>query len=763
MKKTSKIKALKIIMTILLIIASVLFLSSNSFAEDDAPNESSGFMNLLLLLFRGLLAVILFAISFTLGILIGGQFTSLNVETFIFNKYDLTSLNVFLGDTSNSIANDVYDSVVRWFSILFSIALALQLLILIYIAISTALKTLKQDPEKDAEVKVMLKDFLLGLGILAGMVIFIITIIFLNNTLVKALERAMDYESTVLGVTIDGVTNKVFLDIFSFDAQTGTISLILYIILATMGVFFFVYYLRRFIKVSFLILISPLVAVTFSLDRRKGSAQKLITWAKMFVYAVLIQSVHALIYTALIYVVVESIDLNTTNFVATVIILVSGLKFLWDAETIVGELFGIQADEVKGSAAFLLGFMSRAKGIKSASSKVADKVPMLATGGKKSLSGKSTPKLADGAKELGDSKDKKKSKDDVKDKDKTKDRSKDKDKDDTKDKPKKKMTKEEMEKARVKAERKAKLAEAIDTHMPLKGLGDSVKKSINAKAKTIKNMTFKQVAGSSAKRLAQVVGGGVASIASHATPQIGMIEAGIVGAAASGWAVDGVSDYRDKKKHDGKSKSYKKTLDKEADQLIAINDRKAKLGNEFEKEDGGESIEEVKEVVPDLDEGKDSEPQKEIDKTDTDDADKKDEKDEKEIEDKDKTQKAIDEAIEKESSSIESYAKDIAEKSTKEITDAYDHARKESLVDYQERTGKSLDEAKRHVITLQKEILKNQDFNYEILEEVDRNLLHKYLNYVAKQKSDNFENKTGKKIKYKEVAKRANERLQLND
>ena len=60
---------------------------------------------------------------------------------------------------------------------------------------------------------------------------------------------------------------------------------------------FFFLYLKRFLTVGFLIVIAPLITVTYSIDKAgDGKAQAFSSWIKEFLVNVFIQPLHAILY-----------------------------------------------------------------------------------------------------------------------------------------------------------------------------------------------------------------------------------------------------------------------------------------------------------------------------------------------------------------------------------------------------------------------------------------------------------------------------------
>lgn len=731
-RKETKKRILKII--ILLLITSIMFFacSSVSFAGDEGRPKSSGFVSVLLIAFRAIIAVVFISVTFLIGVLIGGQASALNVETFIFNRYKLTSLQIFTGSKVDPIGNTLFDNVAKWFMILFALAIFLELIVLLYIAINTIFKTLRQDPEKQAEVKKMAKDFVLGLVVLLGMGVFVIAIILINNTIVSALYRGMGFDKS-----FQTITGNLMLGIFKWDPVEGTLSLMLYIIIAVMGIIFFIYYLKRLLKVSFLVVISPMVAITYAIDKRTGGAKRLLAWTKMFAYTVFVQTVHALIYTAFISVVVQETFKSSTGLVASVIILVAGLKFLWDAENIIGELFGIAAEKVQGSAAVLLGFMTQAGKIKDTASKLSSKPPV------KIIVTKDPPSSAKSKIKIKKGKLDKADVGDVKKKFKEKDNKQVNAKDEKRKSDSKTPTKPKERKSNYKDE----VASSKYEKRPLKGLGTSAKEYAISKVRNLGPQTLRRIRNKSASWLVKGTVAGVAAVASHATPEVGMYASVLGGAKLAGWGMNKAQTTRHKIKYNGKSKAYKETLEEEAEQLKAIEQRRKKL-----EQAGTEEKQVDKKDQKDLDE-KDKKDQKELDEKDKKDLNEKDEKDEKDKEDekeaKEVTSKEIDD------NEMERYVKDISNAPKEELENEYKAAKQASINYLQKEKGKSSSQARLHVDKLQRGLLKEKDFNYKTLEEVDRKLLQTYLDVITKQKMEDFESNTQNKIKYKEVLDKA--------
>ena len=110
--------------------------------------------------------------------------------------------------------------------------------------------------------------------------------------------------------------------------------LILYIILVVFVVMFTLRYMKRVIYVAFLTLIAPLVALTYPIDKlRDGKAQAFNMWFREYIFNVLIQPFHLLIYTILVG---SALTFASQYMIYAIIV----IWFLIPAENLLRSFFG---------------------------------------------------------------------------------------------------------------------------------------------------------------------------------------------------------------------------------------------------------------------------------------------------------------------------------------------------------------------------------------------------------------------------------------
>ena len=76
---------------------------------------------------------------------------------------------------------------------------------------------------------------------------------------------------------------------------------VLFLVLVFYTIAFLVVYIKRLIMLAFLTMIAPLVAMTYPLDKMSdGNAQAFNMWIKEYVFNLLIQPLHLILYTMLV-------------------------------------------------------------------------------------------------------------------------------------------------------------------------------------------------------------------------------------------------------------------------------------------------------------------------------------------------------------------------------------------------------------------------------------------------------------------------------
>ena len=119
---------------------------------------------------------------------------------------------------------------------------------------------------------------------------------------------------------------------------------IIYAVLVIYTVMFLFQYLKRLIYIIFLTIIAPLVALTYPIDKMNdGSAQAFNMWLKEYIYNLLIQPFHLILYCVLIG---SAVELASTHLIYTLAV----LGFMLPAEKILRKFFGFDTKGGTGAS-----------------------------------------------------------------------------------------------------------------------------------------------------------------------------------------------------------------------------------------------------------------------------------------------------------------------------------------------------------------------------------------------------------------------------
>ena len=124
----------------------------------------------------------------------------------------------------------------------------------------------------------------------------------------------------------------------------GIGSAAVYFILVTQTIGLLISYINRMLKVAFLMIISPLITLTYSIDKMgDGKAQALGTWLKEFVFTVLMQPFHCIIYLVMVSTSIELLNDNVKELGYAVLAIIC-IRFVKQAEEIVRRIFHFEDD-----------------------------------------------------------------------------------------------------------------------------------------------------------------------------------------------------------------------------------------------------------------------------------------------------------------------------------------------------------------------------------------------------------------------------------
>lgn len=259
-------------------------------------------------------------------------------------------------------------TVSSWYNAIRNICIVLMLSVLVYIGIRILLASVASDK---AKYMTMLKDWLVGLCLLFLMHYIMAFSVMLVEKLTNVVKTSMGANGYIVvledeegkdgplcetvrelgqeeliqegpdGKTyVSWPTNlmgdlRVRLQMEEYGAQYIGLC-ICFIMLCLFTLYFTIIYLKRVLHIAFLTIIAPMVALTYCIDKlNDGKAQGFDKWIKEYIFNLLIQPMHLLLY----YILVSSVfELAGKNVIYSIV----ALGFMLPAEKMLRSLFGFE-------------------------------------------------------------------------------------------------------------------------------------------------------------------------------------------------------------------------------------------------------------------------------------------------------------------------------------------------------------------------------------------------------------------------------------
>ena len=297
-------------------------------------------------LMDGVQSIITNALEFLSGIISGDdtyddeEFKFYTIEELIFNKVPALNVNVFNNTDveASSITMNIRNSIATWYVTIRNISIVCLGFAIIYIGLKLAISTVASDK---ANYKKMLINWITAILIVYFIHIIVIFVLNINDALLK-LFYSEDLSSVSIYETIRTRVNDL-------RFITWLPALIIYSVLFIYSLMFLWIYIKRFFTILILIVLAPLVGVKYAIDSAgKGQKSKILsTWLYEFTMNVLLQSLHALIYTVLMGI---AVDLATTSILGFIIALVF-INFILKADKIFMNIFKFSRSKLVGDVA----------------------------------------------------------------------------------------------------------------------------------------------------------------------------------------------------------------------------------------------------------------------------------------------------------------------------------------------------------------------------------------------------------------------------
>lgn len=327
------------------------------------------------------------------------------IDKLVFNKVDKVSIDYWNYTNSNAteistpIKNYMAIPVQKWYKVFNRIAIMVYMIVLVYMGIAIMLSS---TGEKRARYKELTMTWVIGIVILFMFPYVMKYIIKLNDALTNMianvstsfgftqqegtggdlgqlgfLDVAFEYgkpefskhlgnskdiitftRNVAIGVKDDGSGNK--------KTNANIALALVYDVLIGQTLVILIMYYKRAFMMAFLIVIFPLVAMSYVIDKiGDGKSQSFGLWFKEFLVNVVVQTFHAIVYVLITGGGIKSyIDSSGGNFIFMFLCVL----FLFEGEKILRGIFGIQSQantigDLAATGAMIMAMGGNAKGV----------------------------------------------------------------------------------------------------------------------------------------------------------------------------------------------------------------------------------------------------------------------------------------------------------------------------------------------------------------------------------------------------------------
>lgn len=278
------------------------------------------------------------------------------------------------------IGNTLKPTISKWYYALRTLAIVVMLLILVYIGIRIMTSSIASEKSK---YKNMLTDWVVAMALIFVMHYIMVFANNINESIIEVFKSAnkvgaqigviLDKDGDIkralekddVGKTMvkehpdifDGYENGKgqinwptnYMGLIRLEAAQHSDAGIVFIgygmaflVLWFYTIFFLFTYFRRLVYMAFLTIIAPMVAMTYPIDKiNDGKAQAFDMWFKEYIFNLLLQPVHLLLYTILIS---SACELAETNIIYTLV----AIGFMMPAEKLLRRFFGFEKAQTPG-------------------------------------------------------------------------------------------------------------------------------------------------------------------------------------------------------------------------------------------------------------------------------------------------------------------------------------------------------------------------------------------------------------------------------
>lgn len=254
----------------------------------------------------------------------------------------------FLKNGDTSLASALKRTISNIYILLRNICAVVLLCLLIYTGIRILL--MSASPYDQAKWRQALIEWVKALCLLMFMHFIMVGIFYISDLIVDSLKQSFGNSSIVASIRWG------FLNTSIWNESGAIITTILYLYATYLTIVFFISYFKRFVWVVILTVISPVVAITYALGNKSKTFSM---WIKEYIFAVLLQPFHMLIFYILVAVPLGVLGSDThginilqqfnpldSSSVLTQLYVLLSISMIRPAEKFLMKLFGVSDSSV---------------------------------------------------------------------------------------------------------------------------------------------------------------------------------------------------------------------------------------------------------------------------------------------------------------------------------------------------------------------------------------------------------------------------------
>lgn len=283
---------------------------------------------------------------------------SLTIEKLVNNKVPFLDVNFFNlkmagGEEikADSIIFAIRQSIVVLYYIMRTISIIALIITLLYLGIRMAISSVAEDK---AKYKEMLVNWLVSFMIVFFIHYLMIIILYINESLIELINVSFSGGEESL---YDSVRSAAY----AIQASIGWPALVMYMCFIYLLVKFIFIYVKRYLVVAILTFMAPILGISYSIDKIKDNkSQSLSNWLKEYTFNVLLQSIHALLYTVFVSLAFNMLGTSVVGALFALLL----INFMLKAEVIFKKIFGIQSGSIKDAMKSTMAVAYVKKGVK---------------------------------------------------------------------------------------------------------------------------------------------------------------------------------------------------------------------------------------------------------------------------------------------------------------------------------------------------------------------------------------------------------------